>query len=398
MINTNKIFLYIKTAFKTLVKNKMRSLLSVTGIVIGISAVIAIIGLSNSSKVLISTKITTYGENAAEFIMEDNPWISQNDIFKIKTSIPHIKYITPVINTNGTCTFNQKKVKKVKMFGTENDFFRLKEWEIGKGRQFSEAEIFQKRNVAIIGDNLVREFFPTQNPIDKKIRFENKLFTVIGTVKSLGVGFTNLDYDNMIIIPASTCASMFYSTNNYQRLYVSVTDEIYEKNMVDTTKEYFRAKFNMLPSEKETFIIQTTREKVFLAKTISRLLTYLMVIVASISLFVGGIGIMNIMLASVNERVREIGIRMAIGAKKNDIIIQFLLESVILCSIGGVIGIIFGMLIYLIITIIAGWPLIVSINSIILSTFFAALVGMIFGIYPAIKAADLKPVEALTND
>ncbi|MBN1498551.1 MAG: ABC transporter permease [Spirochaetes bacterium] len=376
----------------------MRSLLSVTGIVIGITSVISIIGLSNSAKILISTKITTYGENAAEFLMEDNPWLSQNDINKIRASVPHIKYITPVINSQGECSYMQKKIRKVKLYGVENDFFIMKEWEIENGRKFNANEIFQKRNVAIIGNNLVEEFFPGQNPINKTIRYNNRLFTVIGTVKSLGKGFTNVNYDNIIIIPVTTCSKLFFDSSNYQRLYVSVTDELYESTMVNTIRDYFRNKFNLLPNEKETFLIQTTREKVFLAKIISKLLTYLMVVVASISLFVGGIGIMNIMLASVNERIREIGIRMAIGAKKHDIIVQFLLESVILCSIGGIIGITFGLSLYYLIVIIADWPFILSIISIIVSTLFSALVGMIFGIFPALKASDLKPVEALAND
>jgi len=237
--------------------------------------------------------------------------------------------------------------------------------------------------------------FGNRNPLGETIIINNIPFKVKGTLNSMGEALSGSDYDNMIIMPHTTAGIKIFGKKTYMEIYLSVTSKEIVASSKNLLREYFRNKHRLARGQKDNFRIRTSQEKMQMAEYIWGALTMLMIGVASISLFVGGIGIMNIMIVSVNERIREIGIRMAIGAKKKDILIQFLIESTTLSAGGGLIGIITGVVGYYLIAYFVDWPYVFSFESIIISFLFACLVGIFFGYYPAKKASNLKPIDAL---
>lgn len=394
-----KVMRFAKVAMKDIYRNKVRSFLSLIGIVIGVSSVIVIIGLNQSATVVIKQKIYTYGKNALRVHTRNTPWISRRDISELKSSISNIKYFTTMIDQYGSIGYKSQNLKDVIVHGVENDYFLLKNWKVEKGRVFNQNEIDSAARVVVIGKYIEQVFFPGENnAIGKKISHEGQIFTIIGVLKPKGSGLAGTNYDKIMMIPSTTCARLFYNNDGFEQIYISVEDELYEPNMVKIVEQYFRKRNHLLPGQKNNFDIDTTREKTVIIKYISTALKYLMVIVATISLIVGGIGIMNIMLAVVNERIREIGIRMAIGAQKRDIMTQFILESLLLCVTGGIIGIIIGIAGYVLAVSIAGWPFVFSYISLLIAFIFSVGIGLFFGFFPAFKASKLHPIEALKNE
>jgi putative ABC transport system permease protein len=384
----------LTSSFKTLAKNKMRSGLTSIGIIIGVSSVIVMIGLGSSAQIAVRDKIWSYGVNAMSIVAP--PYMfTANDLVMLKKTFPQIKYISPVcFERNIILKYRQNKLK-ARLFGVNNDYFNIKERQITTGRLFTADEVFSTAKVAIIGTNILKELFASENPISQQIVINDVPYKIIGILEEMGESLTGNDYDNEIIIPYTTANAKIWNRINFPEIYLSVHSD----KMINDTKEqvysYLRKKFYIPDGKDDEFRILTSKEKLKMADDISGALSILLAGIASISLFVGGVGIMNIMLVSVTERTREIGIRMAIGARKRDILMQFLVESVMLSSIGGVIGITIGLIIYYIITKIAAWPFIFSIGAIFISVLFASVVGIFFGYYPAKKASALKPIEAL---
>lgn len=393
----HKIFRFAKSSMRDILRNRIRSVLSLLGIIIGVSSVIIIIGLNQSATVVVKNKVYTFGKNAARFHTRGLSWISRQDINNIKSIIPQIEYISPLIDDYWAVSYKNNKIEDVIVHSVENDYLFLKNWKIESGRTFNDEEIINSKRVVIIGYYIKEKLFPGSGDIfNKKIKINGEIFNIIGTLKAKGSGLSGTEYDKIVLLPSTSTARIFHNkTDKYEQLYLSVSDQIYENIMVEKLEQYFRKKYHVLPLENPSFTIDTTREKTIIIRYISIALKYLMIIVAGISLIVGGIGIMNIMLAVVNERIREIGIRMAIGAKKYDILLQFLMESLILCTVGGIIGILFGILFYKIITVVAAWPFILSIWPIMISLLFSFSVGLFFGLYPSLKASKLYPIDAL---
>ncbi len=382
------------TATRALGRNKMRSILTSIGIIIGVSSVIIMIGIGNSAKIAVRQRITSYGANGISVYRSAKP-LTQRDTENLRRLFPQIEYITPIIYKSRIFVKYSNKNKESRLYGVNNDYFYLRGYKIQYGRFFSELDISSNAKVVVIGDNVRIALFGYVDPAGRVILIKNVPFTVIGSLQESGESFSGRDFDNLVIIPYTTAEVKITGDREYDEINISTRTP----EMIDMTKdnlaEYFRRVHSIPAGSTNDFKIETSKEKLKMADDISNYLSILLAFIASISLIVGGIGIMNIMLVSVSERTREIGIRMAIGAKKKDILMQFLIESVTLSSAGGIIGIIFGISTYFIIVSLVEWPFLFSTASILISFFFAFLVGIFFGYYPAKKAADLKPIEAL---
>lgn len=383
------------TAIRALARNKMRSALTSIGIIIGVSSVIVMVGIGNSAKIAVKDKIYSFGSNAMR-IYSFNRLFLPTDVENIKKEFYQIKYITPLNTFSHNWVVKHRNLStKSKVMGVANEYLYLQDRKLKTGRLFTEEEIRSTSKVAMIGEKTWKDLFGFTSPIGQQIVVQNTPFTVIGTLEEAGQAFDGTDWDNIILVPYTTGNTRFMNRISFNEIYISVDDE----NKIDPTvadlRAYMRRKHSLPDGAEDDFKINTSKDKLKLANDISNALAILLAGIASISLFVGGVGIMNIMLVSVTERTREIGIRMAIGAKKNDIMYQFLIESVTLSSVGGIIGILLGLLIYYIIIYFVKWPFVLSPISIVVSVLFAAGVGIFFGYYPSKKASSLKPIDAL---
>ena len=293
---------------------------------------------------------------------------------------------------------HQNKNLSTQLHGVANDYFKLKSWPTSRGRYFTKYEIISYEKVVIIGNTISKKFFRYQDPIGKYILIQNIPFRIIGVLSEMGTALSGRDFDEIVIIPYTTATIKIIGIREFGEIYIGAYNENQINGLVDSVYRYF---YRIHPSTNKNnppVLITTSKEKLEMAESISQYLSILLAGIASISLFVGGVGIMNIMLVSVSERTREIGIRMAIGAKGRDILMQFLVESVILSSIGGLVGIIIGIIIYYSIVHLVEWPFIFSIAGIFISFVFSSAVGISFGFYPARKASNLNPIDALRTE
>jgi len=386
------------TALRALSKNKMRSVLTSIGIIIGISSVIVMIGLGNSAKVEVRDKIVTFGANAISFSSKSGvtgKWIQDSDVLELKKAFYQIDKISPFDRKSGLIAIYKDKNTQTNVEGVGEAYFDIKGNKIDRGRFLSENDVITTAKVAVIGVTVENMLFEGRDPIGEIILINGVPFTVIGIMEKVGKAFGGRDFDNVVIIPYTTFNKRIMGRSYYDEIHVKAKEPDYVPQVEKLLVRYFRNKFLIPEGQPDRFEISTSEDKLKMANDISNALAILLAGIASISLFVGGVGIMNIMLVSVTERTREIGIRMAIGAKKKDIMLQFLIESVSLSMFGGLIGIGLGLGIYAAIVYFVKWPFIFTVTSILVSVLFATAVGVFFGYYPSKKAAELKPIEAL---
>ena len=396
----------IKMAYTNLKLNKFRSFLSILGIVIGVMAVIAIVSIGSGAQREVTGQIANLGTNIITIL----PGMVSGDSGKITTKIdeifplklapfieqtsPSVKTVVPIIQ-GSVLLYYQNNNLQAKMVATRPDYGLINNYHPERGRFFIKEDL--NKNIIVLGSEVSKEIFEDKNPIGQniKVSINNKrlIFTIIGVMEKRGVGLMD-NFDTQVYIPISTYMNKIKKTK-YVNFYMAQTYSTQESISALGQIEYFllknlgdRDKFNLLSQDQVMDIL----------KEVAVTLNLMLGGMASISLLVGGIGIMNIMLVSVTERTKEIGIRKALGAKKKNIIRQFLIEALFLSGFGGIIGIILGSVIALVICIIGDWPLVISPFTIIFAFAFAILTGLFFGIYPAIKAAKLDPVDALSYE
>ena len=398
-----------KIALRAIKANKMRSTLTSLGIIIGVAAVIVMLAIGNGAQVSIQEDMKAIGSNliivrsgvatssGARGGHGSQPTMKKSDGDAIQTKISKIRLAAPVLNETAQIVYGNANWS-TQITGTDNRMFTIKEWDLDYGRFFSEADIKNAGKVAILGQTVKKELFGDVDPINKSIRIKGIPFQVIGVLDTRGQTGMGQDQDDEVYIPITTAHKKVMGTSfpdQVKFIMLQAVDAESTYTSQPEITELLRQRHNLGANKENDFIIRNLTQMMEMMESSTKIMTILMGSIASISLLVGGIGIMNIMLVSVTERTREIGIRMAIGAKAWDIRWQFLMESLVLSLIGGIIGIVTGLLGVQIMKYFTDFTLIVSMFYIIVPFAFSGFVGLFFGFYPAYKASLLNPINAL---
>ena len=401
----------LRIAINALRLNKLRSTLTMLGIIIGVAAVIVMIAVGGGAQARIQSQIKSLGSNLMIILPGSttasgvrlgsgaNQNLTEDDANAIEKEVPEVQVAAPS-NRAGSQMIAGNNNWATQIYGVTPDYFEVREWPIATGRMFEQAELTGSAKVLIIGQTVATQLFGDSDPLDQNIRIKNVPFTVIGVLTKKGQSMLGQDQDDVAMIPISTHRNRLYgNTQGKLRrvgvIQVKVIEGASMKDAEENIRELLRQRQHTQPGQEDAFTIRNLTEILQAQEESSRIMALLLAAVASVSLIVGGIGIMNIMLVSVTERTREIGLRMAVGARGRDILTQFLVEAVTLSLIGGFIGILLGISGSFIIAKFAGWATELSIHAILLAVGFSAGIGIFFGFYPARKASKLLPIEAL---
>lgn len=399
----------IKIAFQSLFLNKMRSILTMLGIIIGVGAVVAVMSIGSGAQSSVIASIQGIGSNLIiiipgsshedmgalnQFSTANKESLKLEDVEAINKYSKHIKGVIPVILSAAPLTYLDKGIN-ASVYASSENAEQVYNFEIERGKFFSKSDVANSANVACVGPTVIEKLFGNKDPLGQTLKVMGKNFKIIGTIKSKGSNIFGQDQDNAIAVPITTAMNKLYG-QKYLSMIIADTET--EKELDIASEEItriLRKQHGLKGSDKNDFSIQSQTEILNALSTVTSIFTITIGSIAAISLLVGGIGIMNIMLVSVTERTREIGIRKAIGAKNRDILVQFLTESVVLSLSGGIMGIIFAAVIALILNKYSPITATISPFSILLAVSFSTFVGLFFGIYPAMRAAKLNPIEAL---
>lgn len=408
------LFVTTRIALRALAKNKMRASLTVLGIVIGIAAVTAMVSIGQSAGQLFQGVVESLGTNVLMVFQgshsvngvrrSGSATLSAEDSNAIAEECPAVLAASPLLWTGGQVIVGNVNWRPNEMLGVGPDYLTVRNWPLRRGNFFSEQEIASAAKHCIIGQTLVAKLFQTTNPIGKTIRVRNIPFRVVGILEAKGSNMVGQDQDNILLMPYSTVQKRIRGSrfNTVNMLMISARSADKINQAIFEIDQLLYERHRIPPGDEPDFDIKNPKEFAKILGTITGAMTMLLAAIAAISLLVGGIGIMNIMLVSVSERTREIGIRMAVGARGKDILRQFLVESVILSLIGGAVGVGLGIgasvgLTQVINSFVTGpaWPIVVSLPAAGIAMFFAGGVGIFFGYYPARRASQLDPIEAL---
>ena len=390
-------------ALREIRRNIMRSLLTVLGIVIGVASVIAMVILGEGTTAYVTQNITKLGSNMLVVVPGSGRASGTADPFKtsdlllLKREVLGIDEVAPG-DTKGVKAVYGNKNKSTIISGSDNHYFAVRDWQLASGRKFSQHELKSGKTVCIIGESVKNELFDNQDPLGAKIRLKNFSCQVIGVLEAKGGSGFGADQDDLIIVPTRMFQRRISGNHNVQAILISLKNNVSTKEVKEEIKVLLRERRHIRKDNDDDFSIHDMKEIVKTLSSTTQILTLLLGAVAAISLLVGGIGIMNIMLVSVTERTQEIGIRLAIGALEREVLLQFLVESVVLSSIGGIIGIILGLSLAVIGTSAFSIPFIFNQKIIFIAFLFSTIVGVIFGYSPARKAARMDPMEALRHE
>ena len=392
-------------SLRAITRNVLRSFLTILGVVIGVAAVITMVTLGKGATRSVSDQISSMGSNLLMLrpgqrfgpTADVAPNFKLADVEAIRTQITSIDAVAPVASLSVTAVYQARNWSTI-VNGSTNDYFRAGNWEIVSGREFSETEERSGRAVCVIGETVRSNLFGTQNPVGSDIRIKQFSCEVVGLLKAKGQSAMGSDQDDTVVMPLRTVQRRLTGTQDVSRLTVAVR----EGASIDAAKEQLvllmRERRNIAENEDDNFRVMDTRQIAETLTGTTRILTMLLGAVAAVSLLVGGIGIMNIMLVSVTERTREIGIRLAIGALEREVLLQFLIEAVVLASLGGLIGLALAAGASMTIARMMGIPYLFDPLTNLLSFLFSAAIGVIFGFFPARRAARLDPIDALRHE
>jgi putative ABC transport system permease protein len=400
----------VRIALRALRINKLRSTLTMLGIIIGVAAVIVMIAIGSGAQARVEEQIKALGSNlimltpgsvtssgvkmgagARNTLTEDDSYAIQREVQEVQASAPQLRGTGQVIagNNNWSTVF----------YGITPEYFEVRNWVIATGKGFDPADLTGSGKVALLGETVRRNLFGDADPIGQVIRIRKVPFVVIGTLERKGQSLMGQDQDDVILMPISTARNRVLGGNAKLRsvgsIFVKTREGADMSEAEEQIRSLLRQRHRVQPGGDDDFTLRNLSEVLGAQEASSRVMTLLLAAVASVSLLVGGIGIMNIMLVSVTERTREIGLRMAVGARGRDILTQFLVEAITLALIGGFLGILLGVGGSYVIAHFAEWRTELSIQSIVLSVGFSAAIGIFFGFYPARKASRLLPIEAL---
>jgi putative ABC transport system permease protein len=396
-------------ALRALMVNKMRSALTMLGIIIGVGAVIAMVAVGTGAKGRIAEQIASMGSNLLIVLSGSStsgglrfgsgtvPTLNVDDAKAILTEVPAVKYVAPNLGGVAQVVFGNQNWSTL-VNGTTPEVLEIRGWPLFSGRPFTQQDVDGATKVCLLGKTVVDNLFGGMDPIGQVIRIKNVPFTVIGVLAPKGQSTMGQDQDDTIIVPLTTAQKRLFGMQlpgMVRVIAVQAKEPKVMKEAEEQITDLLRQRHHIQPNQDNDFSVRNLTEVMSSAEQSASVMSLLLGAIASISLIVGGIGIMNIMLVSVTERTREIGIRMAIGAKGRDILLQFLIESSVLSMVGGILGIGIGVSGTLILSTFTQWPILFSMKAILLAFLFSGSVGVFFGFYPARKASLLNPIEAL---
>jgi putative ABC transport system permease protein len=401
-----------RSALRALSANALRSVLTMLGIIIGVAAVIAMIAVGQGATQRVQEQMKGLGSNIMLVLpggvsqagvrlgAQTRQRLTEEDAQAIALEIPEVQVAAPTSRTTGQLVWGNSNWGST-IIGVNNDFLEARDWPLQSGRMFDSAELAGSAKVAWVGATVVRELLGDQDAVDQVIRVRGIPITVIGVLSPKGQNSMGQDQDDVVMIPIGTLRNRIWGGDATSRLKrvgaisVKVRDGQDMKEVESSIQDLLRQRFKVQAGADDPFTVRNLTEILQAQEESSRVMTLLLAAVAGISLVIGGIGIMNIMLVSVTERTREIGLRMAVGARGRDILAQFLIEAVTLSLIGGAIGVLLGALTTWAVGAFAGWDVSLSWASVVLAVGFSGLVGVFFGFYPAQRAAKMLPIQAL---
>ena len=392
-------------AIKEIRRNILRSILTILGIVIGVASVIAMVMIGDGTTANVTANIEKLGSNMLNVRVgqekrgaprDDNSAkpFKIEDITAIKNEVSNLKGVTAENSGMANVVFGNKSNSSL-IVGTTSDYFIIKDWEVEQGRIFEEGELSSGKSVCILGTTVVKNLFGDENPIGATIRIKNFPCSVIGVLASKGASSFGRDQDEVVITPLKMYQRKIQGNLDVSSIIVSVMEEKYIEDAKAQIISLMQDRRAVKVGEADNFHIRDMKDILNTMTSTTKMLTYLLGSIAAISLLVGGIGIMNIMLVSVTERTREIGIRLAIGAMQSEVLLQFLIEAIVLSTLGGIIGIFLGLGVGYMVVGIFDLPYIINTQIILISFIFSTLIGVVFGYFPARKAARLNPIDAL---
>jgi putative ABC transport system permease protein len=402
------LLLTFKVALRALARNKMRSVLTMLGIIIGVGAVIAMVGIGQGASASIQAQIANLGNNL--LIVQagsantgglrggagSNTTLTADDIDAIERECPSVQAASPSVRANGQLIFgNQNWSPSGGIYGVNEKYPQIRAWPVATGEFFSDADVRTSARVAVLGKTVVNNLFPGTDPIGQMLRVRNLPFKVVAVLSTKGQNQYGQDQDDTVLVPYTAAQKKLLTITWVNSAYVSAISANATSRAQSEITSLLRQRHKISANQDDDFTVRNLADVADAADQSSKIMTNLLASIAGVSLLVGGIGIMNIMLVSVTERTREIGIRMAIGARSGVIRRQFLIESITLSLVGGIIGVLFGITTAIIISRLLKWNTLISPISVAISVLFSVLVGVLFGYYPAHKAASLDPIDAL---
>jgi putative ABC transport system permease protein len=404
-----KIINLIRIALRALQRNKLRAFLTMLGIIIGVGAVIAMVAIGQGSKKSIQDQLSSMGSNmitirpnsnqtpggGARLDVSSLQTLTLEDVKAIQSQAQYITAVSPAVQGRGQA-INGALNWPTTMQGVSPDFLTIRNWPLKEGVVFSSEDVKGAAKVCLVGQTVVDNIFDAEDdPVGKTIRFNKIPFKIIGVLQEKGENAFGQDQDDILLAPYSTVQKRILAIPYIQTIYASASSSENSEPATEEVSQILRTSHKLTSNDQDDFTVRTQAELISTFSSTSQLLTVLLAAIAGISLLVGGIGIMNIMYVSVTERTKEIGLRMSIGAKGADILLQFLIEAIVISITGGIIGVMLGLLASKLINVFLSWPTLVSDSSIILSFVVCAITGIFFGYYPAQKASRLDPIEAL---
>lgn len=398
----------VRIALKALNSSKMRTILTMLGIIIGVASVITMLSIGQGVSASVSDSINSLGTNAL-IIMPgqmqvggvrqgamDSQTLTVEDFKAISRECPSIEYSSPVVRKMAQMVYGNQNWS-TSTYGVNEEYEKIRNWPVVSGGFFTSQDIKSGAKVCLLGKTVVDNLFGSQDPIGEMVRIKNVPFRVVGVLSSKGSGMSG-DQDDCALIPYTTAMKRISRVTYLNTIICSVVSKEKTQQGINEITELLRQRHNLLNNEESNFTIRSQADIAEVAAKTTGVLTLFLSAIAGVSLLVGGIGIMNIMLVSVTERIREIGIRLALGARGIDILMQFLTESIVLSLMGGITGIILGIVLSRAIAYFAKWNTLVTLESILLAFLFSAGVGVFFGFYPAFSASKLDPIEALRHE
>ena len=396
----------LRIALRALRRNKMRSMLTALGIIIGVGAVIAMVGVGNGAKAQVEAQIASLGQNliivwAGNFSSGGvrGGWgsagtLTLDDFRSMAREIPGVVAVSPETRTGAQIAAGSQNWF-TQVVGESPEYFSIREWPLADGAVFTDQDVRGANKVAIIGKTVAVQLFGEDDPIGQIIRVRQVPFVVVGVLTPKGLSVMGSDQDDVIIAPYTSVMKRLLRQTTLRAINVQAESPEMLTPVQRQIEAVLREHHHIVAGKDDDFTVRNQQEIAEMATATSKIMRLLLFAIACVSLVVGGIGIMNIMLVSVTERTREIGIRMAVGARGRDILLQFLIEAITLSSLGGILGIAIGLGTAKFLSAVAGWPTLISVPAVVVAFLFSAAVGVFFGFYPARKASQLDPIEAL---